>query len=75
MAGAKNTAICHLMQHFYGPPLYISSIVAFKWTTTINLVFAMYYNDELMEHHNMYVLAALYLAIMAPHKPATIAKI
>ena len=60
--GAKNAAICHLLQHFCGPPLWICSFVA-------------YYSNGLIEHCNMYVLAALYLAIVAPHKPATIVKI
>ena len=38
-AGAKTTTICHILQSFFRLPLYMGSIVTFRWTAAIVLVF------------------------------------
>ena len=39
MVGAKAATIRCILRRFFGPPLYMGSIAAFHWTTTIVLVF------------------------------------
>ena len=38
-AGAKTAAICPLLRHIFGPPLYMRSIAAFFVTVAIGRVF------------------------------------
>ena len=35
----KTAAICHILQHFFEPPMYMRYIAAFHWTPAINIAF------------------------------------
>ena len=71
-AAAKTATICQVLQRFFGPPLQMRYIVAFHWTTTINLAFFGILQQCYINHHNIHVLASLDIAIAALHKPAAI---
>ena len=72
MVGEKTTAICCILQRFFGPLLYVGSIKAFHWTAAIVLVFCGVLQRRYLEPLQYICFSSVNLDIVALQKLAII---